>query len=108
MAEMEWPISEEAMIAVLKDKVNEHHKLLYGNGQPGILDFVSGLRGQMRLIVGLLLFLSTIAAVGTLLVAIRTMKTGELDIPGFSNSVPPAPTYAEQQDATIPPLRSTQ
>lgn len=109
MADVEWPVSEEALIAVLRDKVNEHHKLLYGNGQPGILDFVAGLRGQMRLIMALLLFLSTIAAVGTLLVAIHTMKTGELDIPGFSHSAPPSPTYAEQQDATIPLLaRSAQ
>ena len=104
MSEMEWPESEEAVIAVLRSKVNEHHKALYGNGQPGLLDFIAGLRGQMRLIVGLLLFLSTLAAVGTLLVALHTMKTGRLDIPGFSHSKPLDPTFAERQDATIPYL----
>lgn len=104
MADIDWPDNnEEAVLAVVKNLLSEHHKALYGNGQPGILDFISGLKGQMRLIVGLLLFLSTLAAIGTLLVGIHAVKTGRLDAPAMN--APNNPAFADnQQDATNPTI----
>ncbi len=106
MADIQWPGSDEAILAMLKDKVNEHHQLFHGNGQPGVLDFIAGLKGQMRLIVGLLLFLSTLAAVGTLLIGIYSIKVGVLELPTITHSYPLDMEYSSDkvQDAITPPI----
>jgi hypothetical protein len=66
VAEIEWPDNPDAVMAVMKDKVNEHHVLLFGNGREGIVDFISGLKGQMRLLIFLVAFIAAISgAVGS-------------------------------------------
>lgn len=86
MADIDWPENnQEAVLAVVKNLISDHHKAIYGNGREGILDFIAGLKGQMRLIMGLLIFLSTIAAVGMLLIGIHTMRTGRVDLPSISH-----------------------
>lgn len=54
MAELEISGSHEEQWGVMKSAVQQLHATIYGNGQPGILDFVSGTRAQFRLIVVLL------------------------------------------------------
>ncbi len=105
MSDIQWPASDEAILAMVKDKVNEHHAVLYGNGQPGLLDFISGLRGQMRLILLLLSAMVGVAAIGTLLLAIHEAQKGELKTPSiFSLSKQDSAYAIRKQDAQIPPL----
>lgn len=108
MADIEWPLNEnpEVMMAMLKDKVNEHHLLLHGNGQPGILDFISGLKGQMRLMMAMLIFISVIAAVVAALATVALARHAQIEIPSITHSDFGPRIYAEDQfqDAIIPRL----
>ena len=63
MAELEISGSHEEQWGIMKSTVQQMHKALYGNGQPGVLEFVSGTRAQFRLITALLLFVSVAVSV---------------------------------------------
>ena len=64
---------------MLKDKVQEHHAALYGNGKDGILDFIAGLQGQMRLILLLLAAITAIAGVAMVVATIEVAKHAQMD-----------------------------
>lgn len=72
---------------MLRDKVNDHHAMLYGNGREGVLDFIAGLKAQQRLMMALLTLLITIATVVGVLIAFMAMgmqKQSELPRPASS------------------------
>lgn len=105
MADLEIEGSFEEQWGIVKAAVKQHNSAINGNGQPGLLDFMSGIKGQMRLILALLSFLTAVAIVGTFLVGVHSMKVGRVEIPGFSHSTHPIEAYAiRKQDAQIPPL----
>lgn len=54
MAELEIEGTHEEQFAIVKTAVKEHNLLLKGNGQPGIVEFVTASKAQLRLIVFLL------------------------------------------------------
>ena len=49
MADITWTGNHAEDLAMMKNLVMNHETLLHGNGQPGIVDFIAGLKGQMRL-----------------------------------------------------------
>jgi len=73
VAEIDWPDSDEAVIAVMRDKISEHHRLLRGNGEgrEGIVEFIAQIRGQMKLIMGMLIFLTALGSIISAIVAIE-------------------------------------
>ena len=88
MAELEIAGTHEEQAAIMREVVKQLHSTIYGNGQPGILDFISGLRGQLRLLVVLVSIVSLIVAVLALLEGNRQAREGKL----FSNSSDPVYT----------------
>ena len=102
VADIVWPDSDDAesTMAILKDKVQEHHAALFGNGKDGILDFIAGLQGQMRLILALLAVITAVSAVAMIFVTIELAHRSSLDpakIFHFSRGTPVL-SYA-QRDA---------
>lgn len=93
MSDLEIEGSFDEQWGIVKAAVKQHNAAIHGNGQPGLLDFMSSMKGQMRLIIALLLFLSTLAAVGTMLIMIKSARVGELVIPGV--------TYANPNDPVL-------
>jgi len=79
MADIVWPHNREATVDMLKDKVSDHHAALYGNGKDGILDFIAGLQGQMRLILILLAAITAIAGVAMVVATIEVAKHAQMD-----------------------------
>ncbi len=104
MADVSWTGNHAEDFAVMKNLVTNHETLLHGNGQPGIVDFISGLKGQMRLILILLSSMVGIAAILTALLMIHEAKIGEIEIPHLSDALVGQPAYAvdKPQDAQIP------
>ena len=88
VAELEIAGTHEEQAAIMREAVKQLHSTIYGNGQPGILDFISGLRGQLRLLVVLVSIVSLIVAVLALLEGNRQAREGKL----FSNSSDPVYT----------------
>jgi hypothetical protein len=101
VAEIEWPDNPDAVMAVMKDKVNEHHVLLFGNGREGILDFISALKGQMRLLIFLVAFIAAISGAVGVIVTIWLAHGASSDPHKVFQSQQPQPElYSEQpQDA---------
>jgi len=54
MADFEIEGTFEEQWGIIKSAVRAHDKTLYGNGQPGIVDFIAQTRGQFKLIIALL------------------------------------------------------
>lgn len=81
MADIVWPSVDdtESTVAILKDKVQEHHAALYGNGKDGVLDFIAGLQGQMRLVIALMAILTALATVGLVFATIEMSHHSALD-----------------------------
>ena len=105
VADIEWPLdNEEAVVAMLMDKVADHHEKLYGNGRAGVLEFIAGFKGQMRLIMALLIFISVVTGVLTMLIAWKSIERESLHIPAISQSHNPESAYAKTQDARLPPI----
>ena len=104
MADLEIEGSFEEQWGIVKAAVRQHNAAINGNGQPGLLDFMSGIKGQMRLVLALLTFLTAVAVFGTFLIGLHSMKVGRLEIPGFSHAAYPAAVYAvdRSEDATVP------
>lgn len=96
MAELEIVGTHEEQFAVMRSTIIQHHSDLNGNGQPGIKDFVSGLKGQFRLLVILMTAIGVLVAVLTYLEANRQMHSGMLHVA--------SQTQTARQDAQIPPL----
>ncbi len=78
--ELEIEGSLEEQMGVIKSAVRRHECTLYGNGQPGIVDFISQTRGQFRLIVWLLTFILALIGVYIGLEANHQIKLGEINI----------------------------
>ena len=84
--------SYEEQFAIMKTAVIQHHSAINGNGQPGLLDFMSGQKAQYRLIIAMI---SVIMLLLTLLLVIegnRQMKEGILHVD--------APTVTAQSTTT--------
>lgn len=60
--------SHEEQFAIVKTAVKRHDKDLYGNGQPGVMDFMSATRGQFRLMIVML------SVIGLILTAILVIE----------------------------------
>jgi hypothetical protein len=73
MAEISWPDSYdmESTVDMLKDKVNEHHNILRGNGKEGVVDFISGLKGQIRLLIVLVSCMTAFSGIALVVVTMR-------------------------------------
>lgn len=61
---------------MIKSAVIQHHSAINGNGQPGLMDFMSGLKAQLRLIIVLISVGGLVLAFLTFLVLNREIKTG--------------------------------
>ena len=51
MAELEISGSHEEQWGIMKSAIQQLHSTMYGNGQPGVLDFVTSTRAQFRLLI---------------------------------------------------------
>lgn len=71
-SEIVWPREEdmESTMALVKDKVQDHHSALYGNGKDGILDYIVGQRALMRNLVTLALVFGTLFTAGLFVIAV--------------------------------------
>ena len=65
---------------MIKSAVIQHHSAINGNGQPGLMDFMSGLKAQLRLIIVLISVGGLVLAFLTFLVLNREIKTGLLRV----------------------------
>ena len=92
MADLRIEGSYEEQFAIMKTAVIQHHSAINGNGQPGLLDFMSGQKAQYRLIIAMI---SVIMLLLTLLLVIegnRQIKEGILHVD--------APTVTAQSTTT--------
>ena len=76
MAELKIEGSHEEQWGMIKSAVIQHHSAINGNGQPGLMDFMSGLKAQLRLIIVLISVGGLVLAFLTFLVLNREIKTG--------------------------------
>jgi hypothetical protein len=107
VADVNWTGNHAEDFAVMKNLVANHEAVLHGNGQPGILDFISGLKGQMRLILILLSSMVGIAAILTAILTIHEARIGDIKIPHFFFALEEQPAYARDSAVAekIPPSR---
>jgi len=70
--------SHEEQFAIVKTAVKAHDASLYGNGQPGLMDFMSSTKGQFRLLVVMLTAILVILGVLTFLEGNREFHSGLL------------------------------
>lgn len=80
MAELKIEGSHEEQWGVIKSAVIQHHSAINGNGQPGLMDFMSGLKAQLRLLIILVSVGGLILSFLTFLVLNREIKTGMLHV----------------------------
>ena len=108
MADVSWSGNHEEDFAVMRNLVGQHEATLHGNGQPGIVDFISGVRGQMRLVVFLVTTFGILTGVGILAVAIleynRQVERNMIHPPAIfhSNNSDPVVSFERKQDVQIP------
>ena len=88
MADLEIEGSFEEQWGIMKSAIRAHDKTLYGNGQPGIVDFIAQTRGQFRLIVWLLATLIASIGVYAALEANRQARSGLINLPKISDTKP--------------------
>ena len=65
---------------MIKSAVIQHHSAINGNGQPGLMDFMSGLKAQLRLLIILVSVGGLILSFLTFLVLNREIKTGMIHV----------------------------
>lgn len=69
---------------VVKQKIMEHDKILNGNGKQGVVEFVTGLKAQMRLLMILVTIFGAISAIGTAVIGLleynRQVHSGMIDL----------------------------
>ena len=99
MADLEIEGSFEEQWGIVKSAVKQHNTAINGNGQPGLLDFMSGIKAQQRLIIGLLAFISLLLTAAGVAVTIRSAQKGSLAIPHLSKSAEPLSARSRPQDA---------
>ena len=101
MGEIVWPHNREATVDMLKDKVSDHHAVLYGNGKDGVLDFIAGLQGQMRLILLLLAVITAISGLAMVVVTVEIAHRSSLDPAKLfhSRGSTPVLSYSQPQSA---------
>lgn len=97
MADLEIVGSHEEQWGIVKSAVKQHHSDLYGNGQPGVMDFVSSTRGQFRLLIILISVVGVLVSVLALLEANRQLHS--------KFSLKTDPTVVASQNAEIPKVR---
>ena len=73
VAELEFEGSHEEQWGTMKTTVKQLHAAVNGNGQPGILDFVSGMKAQLRLLVVLMTLVGLIVSILALLEGARQL-----------------------------------
>ena len=73
MADIVWPDADdfESTVAIVKDKLTEHHQAIYGNGKEGLMDFMAGLKAQMRLLFFLVSLTATLSGLALVVVTLR-------------------------------------
>lgn len=72
--------THEEQFAIVKTAVKRHDRDLYGNGQPGVMDFMSSTKGQFRLLVIMLTAVLVILGVLTYLEGNREYHSGILPL----------------------------
>jgi hypothetical protein len=93
MADFEIEGSFEEQWGIMKSAVRAHDKTLYGNGQPGIVDFVAQTRGQFRLIVWLLATLIAAIGVYAALEVNKQSHAGIINLPKIGESGNPVTAH---------------
>ena len=103
MADLEIEGSFEEQWGIMKSAVRAHDKTLYGNGQPGVVDFISQTRGQFKLIIALLTLILAALGVYAALEANRQAKANLLpwQRPSTTGEVTTAHRGEIPQDAGI-------
>jgi hypothetical protein len=85
MAELEIEGSFDEQWGMVKGAVRDHHASLYGNGQPGVVDFVSATKGQLRLLIILVTAFGVLCGTGMLVLGLleynRQSKSGLVENP---------------------------
>ena len=71
MPDIIWPDDLESTVDMMKDKVSDHHSALYGNGKEGLLDFIAGIKAQVRMATFLLMFTSAASALALVIVTLK-------------------------------------
>lgn len=108
MADVSWSGNHEEDFAVMRNLVAQHESTLHGNGQPGVVDFISGVKAQMRLVVFLVTAFGILTGAGIFMVAVleynRQVEHNMIH-PGaifHSDSTDPVLSFERKQDAHIP------
>jgi hypothetical protein len=78
VAELEISGTHEEQFAIMRATLIQVHTDLNGNGQPGIKEFVSGLKGQFRLLILLMTAIGVLVAIVGALEANRQFHSGLL------------------------------
>ena len=80
MAELEIDGSFEEQWGIVKSAVKQHNSAINGNGQPGLLDFQSSIKAQLRLVLIAISVAGLILAILTYLEANRQLHSGQLHV----------------------------
>ena len=80
MGELRIEGSHEEQLGIMKSAIIQHHAAINGNGQPGLMDFMSGMKAQLRLIIALISVGGLILSLLTFLVLNREIKTGLIQV----------------------------
>lgn len=94
MSELDLGDTFEEQWGAIKSSVRQHHKSLYGNGQPGVVDFVIGVKAQFRLILILVSVFGVLTAVPAMIITIlefnRQSQQHMLHLPHLFSEKDPA------------------
>ena len=85
----------------VKSAVTRHEHILFGNGQPGIVEFIHGLKAQFRLLVLLISVLGVMVTALGILVTIHMNSRGEINIPKMFSQHDSYPTDATSKAPTF-------
>lgn len=71
--QIEWPDADDYLstIAIVKDRVTDHDKAIHGNGKEGLMDFMAGLKAQMRLLIFLVSLTGILSGVALVIVTLK-------------------------------------
>lgn len=98
----------------MRNLVGQHEATLHGNGQPGVVDFISGIKGQMRLLVLLVTISGVVSGIGLLVLGIleynRQVEHNMIHPGAFfhSSTSDPVLSFERNQDARIPKIGDEQ
>ena len=80
MGDLEFEGTFEEQWGTMKGAVKQMHRDLYGNGQPGAMEFIQETKGQLRLLAWLCGTIIALLAVGIALEANRQAHAGILRV----------------------------